>query len=390
MILDDKIIDVLVDRLVRRIEQGNVYILEKIGESIKHIGTLSPSKAQQLINVLKYGGNYDKILKKLAQITELNVKDIEKIFESVAKENQYFAKQFYDYRDIKFIPYEQNISLQNQVKAIAKITMDRYVNMSNTLAFSELVNGKIVYTDLAKKYQQLIDEAVLNVSQGKTDFNSNMYKTIKDLGKSGIRTVDYANGYSKRLDSAVRMNLKGALRDMSNELQKQFGEEFDYDGIEVSHHENSAPDHIDTIDGKQFSKEEFEKINSELDRPVGQLNCYHYIFPIILGVSKPSYTKEQLENDKKKNLEGCVIDGKKYTLYEVTQLQRRLETEIRKNKDVQILAKASGIKELVRESQQKITELTNKYREVSKISGLPTRLERARVIGYKRINVNKM
>ena len=390
MILDDKIIDVLVDRLVRRIEQGNTYILEKIGESIKHIGTLSPSKAQQLINVLKYGGNYDKILKKLQQITELNIKDIENIFESVAKENQYFAKQFYDYRNIKFVPYEKNIELQNQVKAIARITMNNYINMSNTLAFSELKNGKIVYTDLAKKYQEVIDEAVLNVSQGKTDYNSNMYKVIKDLGKSGIRTVDYASGYSKRLDSAVRMNLKGALRDMSNELQRQFGEEFDYDGIEVSHHENSAPDHIDTVDGKQFSKEEFEKVNSELKRPVGQLNCYHYIFPIILGISKPSYTQEQLENDRKKNIEGCVIDGKKYTLYEVTQLQRKIETELRKNKDMQIIAKASGNKELVRESQQKITQLTNKYREISKISGLPTKLERARVIGYKRINVNKM
>ena len=217
-----------------------------------------------------------------------------------------------------------------------------------------------------------------------------MYKVIKDLGKSGVRTVDYASGYSKRLDSAVRMNLKGALRDMSNELQRQFGEEFDYDGIEVSHHENSAPDHIDTVDGKQFSKEEFEKVNSELKRPVGQLNCYHYIFPIILGISKPSYTQEQLENDRKKNIEGCVIDGKKYTLYEVTQLQRKIETELRKNKDMQIIAKASGNKELVMESQQKITQLTNKYKEISKISGLPTKLERARVIGYERINVNKM
>lgn len=387
--LDDKIINVLVDRLVNRIEQGNEYILKQMGNTIKHIGTLSPSKANQLVNILKYGGNYDKIVRKLAQITELNIRDIEKIFEAVAKENLYFAKQFYEYRNIKYIPYEQNISLQRQVKALAKITANNYMNISRTLAFTKIENGKVIYTDLARTYQNMIDEAVLNISQGKTDFNSNMYKTIKQLGQSGIKTVDYATGYSRRLDSAVRQNLLGALRDMSNEIQRQFGEEFDYDGIEVSHHANPAPDH-EFIDGEQFSKEEFEKINNELDRHVGELNCYHYIFPIILGVSKPNYTKEQLQADKENNKKGFTYEGKHYTLYEGTQLQRRIETEIRKAKDTQIIAKASGNKELVQESQTKIRQLTQKYKELSQISGLPTQLERARVSGYKRINVNKM
>lgn len=387
--LDDKIINVLVDRLVSRIEQGNEYILKQMGNTIRHIGTLSPSKANQLVNILKYGGNYDKIVRKLAQITELNIRDIEKIFEAVAKENLYFAKQFYEYRNIKYIPYEKNISLQRQVKALARITANNYMNMSRTLAFTKIENGKVIYTDLARTYQNMIDEAVLNISQGKTDFNSNMYKTIKELGQSGIKTVDYASGYSRRLDSAVRQNIQGALRDMSNELQKQFGEEFDYDGIEVSHHANPAPDH-EFIDGQQFSKEEFEKIDSELERPVGELNCYHYIFPIILGVSKPNYTKEQLQEDKEKNKKGFNYEGKHYTLYEGTQLQRKIETEIRKAKDIQIIGKASGNKELVQESQTRITQLTYKYRELSQISGLPTQLERARVSGYKRTNINKM
>ena len=387
--LDDKIINVLADRLVSRIEQGNEYILKQMGNTIRHIGTLSPSKANQLVNILKYGGNYDKIVRKLAQITELNIRDIEKIFEAVAKENLYFAKQFYEYRNIKYIPYEQNIALQRQVKALAKITANNYMNISRTLAFTKIENGKVIYTDLAKTYQNIIDKAVLSISQGKSDFNSDMYKTIKELGQSGIKTVDYASGYSRRLDSAVRQNIQGALRDMSNELQKQFGEEFDYDGIEVSHHANPAPDH-EFIDGEQFSKEEFEKINSELERPVGELNCYHYIFPIILGVSKSNYTKEQLQEDKEKNKKGFNYEGKHYTLYEGTQLQRKIETEIRKTKDTQIIAKASGNKELVQESQTKITQLTQKYRELSQISGLPTQLERARVSGYKRTNINKM
>ena len=232
--LDDRIIDVLVERLVNRIETVNTYILEKIGESIKQIGTVSPTKALQLANILKYGGNYESILLELKKLTELNVEEIEAIFEEVAKENQLFAKQFYDYRKIKYIPYEKNIPLQNQVKALAKITQDQYKNFSNTLAFARKdIDGKIIYTNLSETYQNIIDEAVLSVSQGKDTFQNEMYRVIKELGNSGIKTVDYASGYARRLDSAVRMNVKGALRDMSITLQKQFGEEFGADGIEV-------------------------------------------------------------------------------------------------------------------------------------------------------------
>ena len=241
--MDEKLIDKIVERLVNRIEEGNTYALKKIGESIKKIGTLSPDKAQKLVQILKYGGNYDKIVQKLAQITRLNVKDIYEIFEEVAKSDYAFAKQFYNYRGIKYIPYEENIALQNQIKALARITANEYVNFSNTLAFAKKVNGKIVYTDLARTYQNLIDEAVLSVTQGKETFDSQMYKIIKELANSGIRTVDYASGYSQRLDSAVRMNIKGALRNLHNELQAEVGKEFGSDGVEISVHENPAPDH---------------------------------------------------------------------------------------------------------------------------------------------------
>lgn len=405
--IDERLIDKLVERLVDRIEEGNAYTLQKIGESIKQIGTLSASKAQQLAQVLKYGGNFDKIVKKLAQITELNVKDIYEIFEEVAKSDYAFAKQFYDYKGVKYIPYEQNIALQRQVKALARLTAEQYVNFSNTLAFTRRVNGKVVYTKLAKTYQNAIDKAVLSVAQGKSSFDEQMYSTIKELGSSGLKTVDYANGRSVRLDSSVRQHLKGALRNLHNETQAVFGEEFGSDGVEISVHQNPAPDHQE-VQGRQFSKEEFAKFQSDQDavdytgklftkehdghdrRSISQYNCYHYTFDIVLGVSEPNYNEKELEQILKDNKKGFILDGDHYTNYEGTQLQRKLETSIRQQKDIQIIAKASGNKQLVQESQKKITELTYKYKELSDVSGLPTKLDRLRVSGYKRTSVKKM
>jgi hypothetical protein len=399
--IDERLIDKLVERLVDRIEEGNSYVLQKIGESINEIGTLSPSKAQQLGQILKYGGNYDKIVQKLSQITKLNVKEIYEIFEEVAKSDYAFAKQFYDYKGVKYIPYEQNIALQNQVKALARITANEYVNLSNTLAFTKRVNGRIVYTDLARTYQETLDKAILSVAQGKSTFDEQMYSTIKELGSSGIKTVDYANGRSVRLDSSVRQHMKGALRNLHNETQAIFGEEFGADIIEISVHEHPAPDHY--MQGKQMMIEEYEKMQNHLpfkdlqgnvyeplDRPISELNCYHYVFYGVAGVSKPNYTDEELNNILKENEKGIELDGQKYTIYEMSQIQRRLETSIRKQKDLQIIGRASGNKQIVEEAQTRITQLTNKYRDVLKASGLKSKLERARVSSYHRISVAKM
>jgi cell fate (sporulation/competence/biofilm development) regulator YlbF (YheA/YmcA/DUF963 family) len=228
-----------------------------------------------------------------------------------------------------------------------------------------------------------------------------MYSTIKELGSSGLKTVDYASGRSVRLDSSVRQHLKGALRNLHNETQAIFGKEFGADMIEISVHEHPAPDHY--MQGKQMMIEEYEKMQNHLpfkdlqgnvyeplDRPISELNCYHYVFYGVAGVSKPNYTDEELNDILKENEKGIELDGQKYTIYEMSQIQRRLETNIRKQKDLQIIGRASGNKEIVENAQRKITELTHKYKQVSDISGLPYKRDRLRVSNYKRVNPNKL
>lgn len=397
--LNESVLEKLAERLVNRIEEVNSYTLEVIGKRIKQIGTLSTSQAQQLIQTLKYGGDIDKITKKLAEITELNVQDIYDIFEEVAKNDLNFAEKFYKYRGLEFTPYENNIALQNQVSALSRQTAKSYLNLTNTLAFTKKDKlGKVVYTDLFTTYRDTLDKSVLSVSQGKSTFQEEMYKTIKELGNSGIKTVDYSSRYSRRLDSAVRSNMMAGLRDLHNNLQEVIGEDFGYDGVEISVHENSAPDHID-LQGKQFSLDNYSNLQNELpfedyqgeqfearERGISELNCYHYIFSIILGVSEPRYSEEELKEFNNKNEDGFSFDGNKYTNYEGLQLQRKLEVEIRKQKDIQIIAKNSGNKQLIGEAQTKITQLTSKYRELSKISGLPTKMDRLRVSGYRRVS----
>lgn len=50
--IDERTAELLVERLIRRTEQANTYFLMKMGSSIKKIRKLTPTQAQQLVNIL--------------------------------------------------------------------------------------------------------------------------------------------------------------------------------------------------------------------------------------------------------------------------------------------------------------------------------------------------
>ena len=422
--LSDEVIEKVSERIINRIEKVNTDILKTIGNNLDEVGKLTTTEAHKLIQVLKYGGDYNKIINELSKVSKLNTKDIKDIFEEVAKNDYRFAEQFYNYRNIAYIPYEENIALKSEVQAIANITARRIEQMMKprVLGFGMIdKKGNKTFKGLQKAYYDLLDEAVISVSQGKETFDRAMTRQIKEMGGGGLKVIydstyidkdGIERNHTRRLDSAIRMNLKDSLRELHNETQAIFGEQFKSNGVEISVHLNPAPDHQE-VQGKQFSTKQFEKLqetgiartydkklidmhrelksgDKSIDyRPISQYNCYHYTFNIILGVSEPEYTNEQLKDIKDKSNEKIEIDGKKYTRYEMTQMQRKLETEVRKQKDIQIMAKASGQDDLVLQSQQRITELTTKYKDISKEANIPTRMERMKVSGYKRTKIEK-
>lgn len=417
--LSDEIIEKLEERLVQRITNANLFVIKKIAKKIKEMGTIQLSNSFDVMNMLNYGGDLDKITEEIAKETELNVKDIYKIFEEVAKDDQNFAKQFYKYKNKKFIPWKDNEFLRREVDTLAELTANNYVNIAKTSGIGYTVKdneGNTIFKDISTLYKDMVDDGLVSLSQGKTSFDEEMGRLMKQIAMSGLKYVEYESGHTRRLDSALRMNLNDGLKKLHNKSQEIFGREFGADGVEVSVHNNPAPDH-EQVQGRQFSTvrpsenelSEWEKFENDQDcksydgiefpavseetgrdrRSISEYNCKHHTFAIVLGVSKPQYTNEQLQAIIDKNEEGFEFEGKKYTMYEGTQLQRKIETQIRKNMDLQIMGKESGRDDLVQDAQRNIDQLTNKYYELSQVSGLSTKLERMQVPGYIPVKIKE-
>lgn len=392
--MNNEKLELAIERFVNRFEKLNSEILREFGRTISKFEGLTPSQAHKLAQQLKNGRAIDKIIEDLEKVSELSRKDIEELLEITAKENIDFANTYYEAKKMDKVSYETNKQFQDIVKAVEKVTKQEFYNLSSTTALRLLSNDGIpLYLNIKKAYKEVIDRCVLAVSTGQISYQKAMYDTIKQLASSGVKKIYYNNEgkreYARRLDSSVRLNILDGVRQINIGVQEQVGKEFGADGVEISAHSPCAEDHI-FIQGKQYTKKQFEKINANLKRPIGTLNCTHFVFSIVLGVSSPNYTNEQLRTFKNESNSIVEYEGKRYTKYKATQVQRKLETAIRQQKDLQIIAKASNNKEGVRNAQVKITQLTQKYKDFSKVANLPTKMDRLRVVGYKRTNISKM
>lgn len=390
----------LIERLLQRQYKANEEVLREIGKVIGKARQMTPSEAYTIGQQLKYGESLNKIVKILSDTSNINEAEIYSMFEKIAKKNLDFSKKYFLARNIDFIPYEENTSLKNLVNEIATATIQTYENIAKTIGLTYLdASGNKVTKGIETAYREIIDNGIVNVSQGKETLQSALERQLKEIGSNGVQSIEYESGYHRRLDSAMRMNLQDGLNQLAIAQQQLVGEQFDNDGWEVTVHDRPAPDH-ENIQGHIFSKEEFNKLQNyeyygEIKdykgrtyirsaehniRPIGELNCYHFAIAVVLGVDEERYSNKELKEINERNKKGFEFDGKKYTLYEGQQLQRKIETEIRKARESKILAKSGNDENLFNQMQQRETELINKYYKLSKISGIPTRLERLKLI----------
>ncbi len=255
----------------------------------------------------------------------------------------------------------------------------------NTLIYTARVTGSgfeniARASTLERFYVQAVDKAVTSASLGIDSYN----KALRDIINSAPRgaRVTYASGATRRIDSAARMNLKEGYTRIRAAMYDEVGSRIGADGVEISVKQLCAPDHL-PIQGRQFKKAEFDILQQTLERPIGELNCGHIALPIVMGVSKPTYSQEQLARIEQRANQRITYTDKKgqlkeATRYELSQAMRRLELNARKRKDQLALCNAAGQLEEAKLIKKKLKKEKVLYEKIAAAGGLTARPERMR------------
>lgn len=252
---------------------------------------------------------------------------------------------------------------------------------------------------LDQTYRSVINEAASysNVSDELRDIA--LKRTVSQLFDSGVRyAINNSSNNAKDTTSAntvVRFNVLDSIKSLINKMQDVMGKQFGANAVELSAHIFPAPDHA-PAQGHQFSLAEVDKMQSGenfkdlqghtyvgFERNIGQWNCRHYFMKIKKG-AEPTYTQKQLDKILEDNERGYTDEnGKHYTLYECTQVQRRYEREIRNAKNKYLYGKALNNKQMMAQARNRVGVLTTRYKQFSRKCDIPAKLERIKVKDYK-------
>lgn len=348
--------------------------LRRMGEHLRDIGHLTDTDVNRLVQLKRMNANIEAIKREIARAAGVMIEDVETLFREIAASDERFAREIFATDHAPSIKYAIGAGISAPVERILKaqlrVTQQAMANLSQTTIDSTL-------------YREAVDTAVQIVQTGLTDYQSAIRKALKAAAADGLKVV-YPSGYSRRLDTAVRQNVLDGMRALNQDVLEQIGKDYRADGVEISAHALCAEDHL-PYQGRQFSRRDFDNIQNNLYRRFGIWNCKHVWYPIIMGVTEPTYTEDELTQYALNSNEEITIGDRTMSRYQWTQQQRMIETAIRRQKDIAVAAKAAGDMPARREAQRNINRWQAEYDKISKAAGLDKRPDRMSVSGFRRV-----
>lgn len=258
-------------------------------------------------------------------------------------------------------------AFERLIQATKKALTADLLNLTRTTGF-QLPTGAMVSARNA--YTRALNLALVKTTSGAYSYRQAIAEAVRELAASGLRTVDYASGVSRQLDTAARNAVMTASAQLAGQITVDNVEQTGVDYVEVSSHwgARTGEGHANHAawQGKIYRIHGSDEKYGNLERETGYpsdpaglcgYNCRHTFYPFWPGISEPTQWPKEPEPKE--------YGGRSYTYYQATQAQRRREREIRALKREADGMKAAGLTQQARQLEGRIRAMTEEYEDFS-------------------------
>lgn len=381
------LLDALPEELAELYRALEYTLLDEICSRLKLADQLNEVTVQNIRALRSHGIDLKDIEKAIRKTSGISEKKLQELLDDVVERNQ---KYYTDLIDLTHITQPETLVSIEDTWAIYEQTKQTMRNLTRSMGF--LVDAGRTILPPAKAYQWALDNATMQIQSGAINYNQAIKSAVKQLADSGLKVVDYKSGHRDQIDVAVRRAVMTGVNQICAKHTEQSAEYLETPYFEVSAHSGARDkpgaspwsSHKDW-QGKVYSIRAgdiypsiYEVCGLGAVDGLEGANCRHRRNVWVEGVSERTYTDEQLEHID--DALGCEFDGKKYTAYEATQMQRRVEREVRRLKREKYAYKATGLRKEEQAVNIRLRRLNAKYKAFSAAAGLPEQRERMKAL----------
>lgn len=381
-----EILDALPEELADLYRNLEDTLLIEICSRLKAKDQLNEVTVQDIRALRSHGIPLEDIEKAIRKATGISEEKLKELLDDVVERNQ---KYYTELIDLAHITQPETLVSLEDTWAIYEQTKQTMRNITRSMGF--LVDGGRTMLPPAKAYQWALDNAEMQVQSGAISYNQAIRSAVRQLAQSGLKIVDYESGHRDQIDVAARRAVMTGVSQLCAKYTEQSAEYLNTPYFEVSAHAGARdkPGKSPWSSHKAWQGRVYSVRAGDIYPNIYDVcglgavdglegaNCRHRRYPWVEGIMERTYTDEQLAHID--DGLGCTYDGKSYTAYEATQMQRRLERQIKATKLLKIGNKASGLDDDARAANIKLRRLNAKYREFSAAAGLTPQWERTKV-----------
>lgn len=333
-------LDRMPDAFVQLWQQVEDEILQDVARRIGKMDAVTPTANWQLWRYQQTEALRNNVVKLLAKYTGKSEAAIRRLLLQAATEALEREDAIYYHYDMEPTPFEESAALNNLLDAGARQTCGTWQNLTATTA--NTVTGA---------FERTLDAAWLKVSTGAFDYKTAVKQAVDSLADE-MPMVTYPSDHKDSIEVAARRAVLTGVNQTCGKLQVARMDEMGCEFVETTAHGGARPSHAEwqgrrfhrggAVDYKGRHYPDFEAATGYgTGAGLCGWNCRHTFFAVFpeLG-DPPQWTQEQLQELNARNIEW---NGKKYTAYEISQMQRARERNVRRWKKRYLAEDAAGL-----------------------------------------------
>lgn len=296
-------------------------IIEEIATRIANVGYANTVVLNDVKIAQEIGLMYQDIVELVADYNNTSYEKVAEIFNQAGAQTLAFDDKIYREAGLNPLSIIQSASMVQLLNSTIEKTAGNLQNLVMTTA-----------STAQTEFYNAMNMAYMEVSTGVKSYTQSIIDAIKNLSSKGA-VIAYPSGKNMSLESAVRMNIITGVNQTCGRLQELRADEMGWDLMELTAHSGARPSHAEW-QGKIVSRSGRKGYLSKKDIGYGEVtgfkgvNCRHDWHPYYKGSAR-TYTNKQLNAWKN---EKVTYNGKKMSKYEATQIQRKMERQIRNDK----------------------------------------------------------